>query len=608
MGENEFSMCERYRKRTSAYYINPRSIISNYFYFCAGHRDDGTDFSSGKNQGNFHALLQFRVEAGDEVLMEHLKTCPKNATYCSKTTQNDLIVCCRDDILSQISRQVEKSKFFSVLADEASDSSNKEQLAIILRYVDESGTIVEKFVGFVHAAEGVTGEALTADILSHLSDMGIDMKYCRGQCYDGAGAMAGTVRGVAARISGDYPDAQYTHCASHRLNLAVVQACQVPQIRNVMGTIKEAAMFFNFSPKRQKVLEDKIDEVAPPTKAQKLVDLCRTRWVARIDAMEVFVDLIEAILSALSAIKTNDNRTWDQENITRAGGLYHNIARFEFLVNVHVCLTGLGYTKGLTVGLQSSSADIYTAYGYIDAVKATIKAARENAKSTHKKIYAAAVKVAEQLDIPVEKPRTCGRQQHRANQHSQSVRAYFRASATIPFLDHLSMEMEQRFPGDRARDVSAGFVLIPSVLRKTKSWKKSAKQFVLAFEKDLPDIRSCEAEFNIWEEVWLNKSEEDLPATVQATLASCTEQQFPVLHMALRLLGTFPITTCQCERSISALRRLKTYMRSTMAEDRLQGLSLLHIHYDLDVPVEGIIDRFARKQPRRMELQNGLLS
>ena len=39
-----------------------------------------------------------------------------------------------------------------------------------------------------------------------------------------------------------------------------------------------------------------------------------------------------------------------------------------------------------------------------------------------------------------------------------------------------------------------------------------------------------------------------------------------------------PITTATTERSFSALRRLKTYLRSTMKEDRLSGLALMDIH------------------------------
>ena len=44
-------------------------------------------------------------------------------------------------------------------------------------------------------------------------------------------------------------------------------------------------------------------------------------------------------------------------------------------------------------------------------------------------------------------------------------------------------------------------------------------------------------------------------------------------------------------------------MRSTMMEDCLQGLSLLHIHYDFDISVDSVTDCFARKQPRKMELR-----
>jgi hypothetical protein len=42
-------------------------------------------------------------------------------------------------------------------------------------------------------------------------------------------------------------------------------------------------------------------------------------------------------------------------------------------------------------------------------------------------------------------------------------------------------------------------------------------------------------------------------------------------------------------------------MRSTMAEDRINGLAMLHIHYNLEVDVDVIIDQFARLHPRRME-------
>lgn len=59
----------------------------------------------------------------------------------------------------------------------------------------------------------------------HVRD--ICVMFYRGQSYDGAGNMAGSVRGAAARIKALYPLATYVHCSSHQLNLCVMKACSI---------------------------------------------------------------------------------------------------------------------------------------------------------------------------------------------------------------------------------------------------------------------------------------------------------------------------------------------------------------------------------------------
>ena len=70
-----------------------------------GHRDDWSmidDDSAGSiHSGNFHALLQFRIDAGDFILKEYLQTASKNAIYTSKTVQNDMIKACGRLILDK---------------------------------------------------------------------------------------------------------------------------------------------------------------------------------------------------------------------------------------------------------------------------------------------------------------------------------------------------------------------------------------------------------------------------------------------------------------------------------------------------------------------------
>ena len=89
-----------------------------------------------------------RIRGGDKVLEQHLKNCSRNASYISKTSQNDLVSCCGQFIAELVVRKIKENKFFSVLADEASDCSNQEPLSLVIRYVGSDCVIREEFLGF----------------------------------------------------------------------------------------------------------------------------------------------------------------------------------------------------------------------------------------------------------------------------------------------------------------------------------------------------------------------------------------------------------------------------------------------------------------------------
>ena len=103
--------------------------------------------------------------------------------------------------------------------------------------------------------------------------------------------MAGKSKGVAACISTKYPLAVYTHCAAHRLNLCVVKCCSIREISNMMDVADKVARFFGNSPKRQLALEAWIEDVLQGEKRKKLKEMCKTRWVERHEAFQVFSDL-----------------------------------------------------------------------------------------------------------------------------------------------------------------------------------------------------------------------------------------------------------------------------------------------------------------------------
>ena len=103
------------------------------------------------NKGNFRQILEV-VAKHDPVIKQRLEQGPRNATYLSPKVQNMLLRIMGDILRKRISDSVQRAGFFSLLADESKDTSKKEQMAIVVRYVDEKATIHERFLTFVEAA------------------------------------------------------------------------------------------------------------------------------------------------------------------------------------------------------------------------------------------------------------------------------------------------------------------------------------------------------------------------------------------------------------------------------------------------------------------------
>ncbi len=133
------------------------------------------------------------------------------------------------------------------------------------------------------------------------------------------------------------------------------------------------------------------------------------------------------------------------------------------------------------------------------------------------------------------------------------------------------------------------------------NWKENFSHFLNKYEEDLPDIDFLECELRMWR-LYFSNFKDPLRASLDELLPYVDRFSFPNILTAMRIFGTIPMTTCSCERSISTLRRLKTYMRSTMGEKRLRMLALLNVHGEIHLDVEKVIDRFALKHPRRMLL------
>ena len=107
----------------------------------------------------FRGLIRFRAEAGDVNLRDFLKSSPGNATYMSKTVQNNLVSSIGSMIQQEVVKRANASGAFAIVVDETRDVSSKEQMFLCVRYVHE-GKVRKDFVAFVDAPEAAHGEKL----------------------------------------------------------------------------------------------------------------------------------------------------------------------------------------------------------------------------------------------------------------------------------------------------------------------------------------------------------------------------------------------------------------------------------------------------------------
>ena len=123
------------------------------------------------------------------------------------------------------------------------------------------------------------------------------------------------------------------------------------------------------------------------------------------------------------------------------------------------------------------------------------------------------------------------------------------------------------------------------------------------YANDLPSPQLSDVDLFRWRRKWLNADQDHLPSSAAQT-EECSHEFFRNVHKLLCILCTLPITSAECERSFSTLRRLKTYLRATMTSERESGLALMNIHYGRQIDIRATIDLFARKHPRRLLLSD----
>ena len=203
-------------------------------------RGDGDD-----TEGNFHQITRL-VSRHNPSLKHWLESKDMKqfqTTYMSGKSENEFIQLA-DAVREDIVQEVSTAGMFGVMADTTPDVSNKDQLAVAVRYLDTNDQPVERLIQ-VKEVTDKTGEGMANEILSLLANCKIDNSMLCFQTYDSASDMSGIYNGAQKKLSEKVErEIIYVPCIAHGANLVSEHSSNSSPLIKSMYEVLEAIYVF----------------------------------------------------------------------------------------------------------------------------------------------------------------------------------------------------------------------------------------------------------------------------------------------------------------------------------------------------------------------------
>lgn len=513
---------------------------------------DETDDSV--NPGVFRGLINFASKL-DPDLRRHLET---NTAFkgVSKTIQNEILDCLLQIYYDHIKKEIKDASFVAVMADDTTDVSEHTQMVIVLRYM-VSEEIVERFWVFF-TPENQTADGLSKCILDQL-DIILDgnREKLIAQTFDGASVMKGKKGGVQAKIKLVYNNAHFVHCYAHQLNLIMKNAASITRgSRIFFANLSGIAAFFSRSPLRLSILNKHMTSRIPRPST--------TRWNFQVRTVNSVYENFEAIKNCIEELQKTSNAS---TTIAEATGILHTLNSENFRFWLQLFHQIMPHVEVIYNQMQSREIDVYKVHEYIANFKRAILEIRNSnyCENPTKTLMAEAKEVCDCV---------CADIAERYSFTKQLVAAkLFNKESFVNFKKRITITNEEIEVAIEA------YPMINKEILKTELNVFYSRSDMHKYCK-LIDLLKLITENNLAD-----------------VLGEMTK--------LIKILLTIPMTTSEPERCFSTLNRIKTFLRSTMNQERLNALAVISIekifvNSTSDIN-EKVIDLFAQIKTRRMD-------
>ncbi|KAL0016180.1 hypothetical protein SO802_003249 [Lithocarpus litseifolius] len=451
---------------------------------------------------------------------------------------------------------------FCLIVDEARDESMKEQIAIVIRFVDKDGFVRQHFFGVVHVPDTTTltlkdkiGDAKFFLIVDEARDELIL------SCIV-------NVVGASCKCTEKLKKA-YAYQIAYFVEIGELETGRG---LNHISTLQQAG------------------------------DTC---WGSHLRSISGLVNIFSPTCEILLKIIKEGNTTSQRE---AAYSCYHAMISFEFLFILHLMKEIMKITDALCQALHCQSQDILNAMNFVSSTKALIQKFRDeewdNLLTTMKSFCE-----ARDIDVPDMNARYVERGGlARYQQDDFTIKHHYRVDIFYAAIDSILQELNHQFSKHVVELLNLSSALDPKEARESF---RSIDILLLVsnfYPKDFTNqaMTLLKVEVDYYEHNVVQhpnfKTLSSISELCQWLVKTQKSLFYPYIYRLITLVLTLPVSTTTTERAFSAMNIINNRLRNKMEDDFLMDLIILYIEKEIAAKfgAESIIDDFRDLKERRV--------
>ena len=490
------------------------------------------------------------------------------------------------------------SEYFGIVADGSTDISGNEQFALCVQF-SNNFILTNAYLGMYNSPDN-TGETLAKVMKDMLLRFNLSFGRLVGFAFDGASNMSDKHRGVQEILKQDCPGALYVHCSNHSLDLVLQEvASTVKGIASALQFVKDVSNLIRESSKRKAIFKDMF---MPGEAVISLNSFCPTRWCVRAKAIAKVLDTYRQVLNAVSEIKKDKNTRGD----ARASGLHKQGLEHRTYFSLLVSSKVFKKCESVATQLQGEAVSAGDTIVLISILRKEIQKCRSDVQfddllteaDSHVEEYGLVKTVKRHAATPARLTHTNSKANECIGPEVKLKQGYFQC------LDLVHEELDRRFDQeDLTIAASREKLLLTSdcadvvshcdeLMAESKipaSIDKPKLHSQLSQLGQLLKLKACKPK-KVSELAEILGSESDV---VRALLSEAVK--------LVQLVQSQPSSAASAERAFSCLRRVKTYLRSTMTQARLTHMIVINMNkaYLDRICLPKMLNGFVAKTPER---------